>query len=255
MNYPVWDIFMGGGLLIAIIAILHVYVSHFAVGGGLFLVLTELKAYRENDQQLRDYVKRHSKIFILLTLVFGAVTGVGIWFTIGLIQPEATSALIHSYVWGWATEWVFFFVEITAAFLYYYTWEKFDRKTHLTMGWIYFAAAWLSMVVITGILSFMLTPGKWLETHNFWHGFFNPTYLPTLIIRTCVAITLAGLYALLTSSIQKNQELKFKLYRYSSKWIIIGFLFMALGGLWFISQIPKSATIATAGAIVADLGI
>ena len=38
MNYPVWDI-PASGLLIAVIAILHVFVSHFAVGGGLFLVL------------------------------------------------------------------------------------------------------------------------------------------------------------------------------------------------------------------------
>jgi hypothetical protein len=34
MNYPVWYLpETGGGLLIALIAILHVFVSHFAVGG------------------------------------------------------------------------------------------------------------------------------------------------------------------------------------------------------------------------------
>jgi len=249
MNYPVWDIFMGGSMLIAIIAVTHIFVSHFAVGGGFFLVLTELKAYREDDSALRDYVKRHSKFFILLTLVFGAVGGVGIWFTIGLIHPEGTSALIHAYVWGWATEWVFFFLEITAAFLYFYTWERFDRKTHLTIGWIYFISAWASMFIIAGIITFMLTPGKWIETHNFWHGFFNPTYFPTIIIRTCVAAALAGLYALLTSSLLKDLKLKEKLVRYSSKWIIISFLFMALGALWFMTQIPESASLATKGAI------
>ena len=52
MNYPVWSIpSVGGSLLIAIISIVHVYVAHFAVGGGLFLVLTEMKGYRE-DQML-----------------------------------------------------------------------------------------------------------------------------------------------------------------------------------------------------------
>ena len=48
MNYPVWDI-PASGLLIAVIAILHVFVSHFAVGGGLFLVLVERKARRDGD--------------------------------------------------------------------------------------------------------------------------------------------------------------------------------------------------------------
>ena len=35
MNYPVWELAMGGGVLIAVVSILHVFVSHFAVGGGL----------------------------------------------------------------------------------------------------------------------------------------------------------------------------------------------------------------------------
>ena len=51
MNYPIWDIpLLGGGLLIAGVAIVHVFISHFAVGGGLFLVLTEMKGYREGDR-------------------------------------------------------------------------------------------------------------------------------------------------------------------------------------------------------------
>ena len=40
MNYPVWQLeFAGGGLLIAMMAVIHVFISHFAVGGGLFLVV------------------------------------------------------------------------------------------------------------------------------------------------------------------------------------------------------------------------
>ena len=75
----------------------------------------------------------------------GALTGVGIWFTIALVQPEGTSTLIHTFVRIWALEWVFFAVEIAAAFVYYYGWERLDRRTHLTVGWIYFGAAWISL--------------------------------------------------------------------------------------------------------------
>ena len=46
MNYPVWYLpEIGGGLLIAIIAVLHVFVSHFAVGGGLYLIYAEKRAW------------------------------------------------------------------------------------------------------------------------------------------------------------------------------------------------------------------
>src|SRR3972149_11754321 len=113
MNYPVWEIPQsGGGMTIGLIAILHVFVSHFAVGGGLYLVLAERKAYRENDPAILDYVKDHSLFFVLVVLVFGAVSGVGIWWTIGLVSPPATSTLIHLFIWVWAMEWVGFFTEI-----------------------------------------------------------------------------------------------------------------------------------------------
>ena len=43
-HYPVWNTeVFGGGFWIALISIIHVYIAHFAVGGGLFLVLTEIK--------------------------------------------------------------------------------------------------------------------------------------------------------------------------------------------------------------------
>jgi len=45
MNYPVWDVpVLGGAWVIAIIAIIHVLISHFAVGGGLFLPMEERRA-------------------------------------------------------------------------------------------------------------------------------------------------------------------------------------------------------------------
>jgi hypothetical protein len=75
MNYPVWDVRFGAGLLIALVAILHVFVSHFAVGGGLFLVLTEKKARRSSDLALLAWLESHTKFFVLVTVVFGPSAG------------------------------------------------------------------------------------------------------------------------------------------------------------------------------------
>ena len=67
MNYPVWELyFSGGGFLMVLIAVVHVYVAHFAVGGGLFLVLTEMKAYRENNGDVLAYVKSHTRFLSLI---------------------------------------------------------------------------------------------------------------------------------------------------------------------------------------------
>jgi hypothetical protein len=242
MNFPVWDMpLLGGGMLIGIIAILHVFVSHFAVGGGLYLVLTERRAYREDDPGLLAYVRRHTRFFILVVLVFGAVSGAGIWWTIGLITPTATSTLIHTFVWGWAIEWVFFLIEIAAAFVYYYGWDRLDRRTHMAVGWIYTGAAWMSLVIINGILTFMLTPGRWLETRSFWDGWANPTMLPSLVIRTAVAVALAGLYALLTATTIEERELRHRVTRYSAGWVLIGCAVLPFAGLWYVGRIPPLA--------------
>ncbi len=238
MNYPVWDVAFGAGLLMAVVAILHVFVSHFAVGGGLFLVLTERRARRNNDEALLDWLKAHTKFFVLVTVVFGAVSGVGIWFTIALISPTATSNLIHAYVWGWAIEWVFFFVEITAALLYLYGWNRLEPRLHEWYGWIYFFAAFMSLVIINGIITFMLTSGSWVKNHEFWKGFFNPTYFPSLAFRFAIALALAGIYALITASVQKDPELKARIVRWSSRWIVPCLAVLPFLGWWYIHRIP-----------------
>lgn len=238
MNFPVWDVPFGSEWLIAIIAVLHVFVSHFAVGGGLFLVAAEAKANRHYDPALSDWLRRHTKFFVLLTLVFGAVSGVGIWFTIGLISPEATSNLIHIFVWVWAIEWIFFVVEILSIIVYAYSWDTLPKGTHRIIGWVYFVAAYMSLVVIDGILSFQLTPGKWLQAHSLWNGFFNPSYLPSLAVRSLICLMLGGLYALFTLSWSKDRTLKAELARYAAYWVWLPALGLPPAVYWLLHTLP-----------------
>ena len=46
MDYPIWDIAIGGGVLMGIVAVTHVIVSHFAIGGGLVIAVTETQHSR-----------------------------------------------------------------------------------------------------------------------------------------------------------------------------------------------------------------
>ncbi len=239
MNYPIWQLdFSGGGLLIACMAIIHVYISHFAVGGGLFLVLTEHKALRENSTDIMAYVKRHTKFFMLLTMVAGSLTGVGIWFTISLLNPSATSALIHLFLFAWAIEWTFFFVEILSLFLYYHTFGKISDRNHLILGWIYFGTAIMSLFVINGIIDFMLTPGQWLETGNFWDAFFNPTFWPAFFFRAFLAIIIAGLFGFVTASAIKKEKLRLNLLRFCAKWLLAPFVLFLGSAWWYRSALP-----------------
>jgi cytochrome bd ubiquinol oxidase subunit I len=252
MNYPFWNVpHIGSGWVIGLIAIFHIMISHFAVGGGLYLPLAERRALRENRRDWLDVIRGHSRFFLVLTGVFGTVSGVGIWFAIGLANPEATSTLIHNFVFGWAMEWVFFMIELTTAAVYYYTWGRVSNELHLKIGYVYAAASFFTLVIINGILTFMLTPGEpWLaaagtgqEASRFWEALFNPTYWPSLLLRTVVCTSLAGIWALVTCSRLdgfKNPRLKTDLVRWSAQWLIPSFVALPVLMAWFLWQVPPS---------------
>lgn len=240
MNYPAWiSEFLSGAQLIAIVAIFHVFISHFAVGMGLYVVIAEKKAIKSDNLEEEDFVKKSSGLILLISAVLGALTGVGIWFSIALVSPAGTAALIHIFVWGWAIEWIFFVLEIFAILAYFYTWKKVSHSTHLFLGWLYFIAAWMSLAIIDGIISFQLTPGSFLKTNSFWGAFFNETYFPSLIGRTGIAILLAGIYATLILSFTKNKTIKVKYGRFSGYFIIVGALLTFSGMAWWVQAIPE----------------
>ncbi len=250
MNYPVWELnAAGGGLLIALIAVIHVYIAHFAVGGGLLLVLTEIKALQSGSKTLLAHARSHARFFMLLSMVGGAVTGVGIWFTIALLNPAATSTLIHTFVFGWATEWVCFAAEIVALLVYYYGFDRLKAKDHLRVGWLYFIFAWLSLFWINGIIDFMLTPGKWPETGGFWTGFFNPTMLPALGFRTALSLVFAGVFGLVTAAWLKGlpEEERHDLIRYHAGWLIYPTIAAGVFGVWYWYALPSDVQAMIAG--------
>ncbi|MBS1705828.1 MAG: cytochrome ubiquinol oxidase subunit I [Armatimonadetes bacterium] len=253
MNYPMWEIpGIGGPWVIGIMSIFHVLIAWFAVGGGLYLWVAEKKIYKENLDEWLPVLQQHSRFFLILTSVFGAISGVGIWFTIGLVQPEGTSTLIHAFVFGWAIEWVFFVIELAAAAVYYYTWNRIPRELHAKVGGLYALSSFLTLVIINGILAFMLTPGStWLsvagtgtEASAFWPAFFNPTYFPGLIMRFLACLSLAGIYAIITYSMVDKPELeKTKRYmvQWSAKWLMPMVLLMPLVLLWLFFAMGQNS--------------
>lgn len=238
MDYPIWDLSFGGGVLIGIVAIAHVLVSHFAVGGGLAIALSETLALRRNDRPLRELARRTSWMLILVSTVFGAISGVGIWVTIGLVAPAATSSLIHIFVWGWATEWGFFVLEVAMALAMVATWDRVRPRTHLWLSWLYAFSAFMSLVVIGGIISFMLTPGRWVETRSFWDGFLNPSYVPGVVLRTGICLFLAGAYMMFAALREPDAGARPRLVRWLATLQVAGIL-VAYGGFrWWEVALP-----------------
>ncbi len=240
--YPFWEVpFFTSGIVIALIATFHILPCHLATGAFWFLVYVERKAVREGRRELMEFVKRYSMLILIFCFVIGSLSGVGIWFAATVASPRGISGLIHNYVWGWATEWVFFIIEIASIYVYYYTLGKIDDESHLKLGWLYAWAAWISMIIITGILAFMLSSGKWIETGGFFDGFFNQTYWPQLLTRTAFMFGIAGVYAVIVASRLENRKVAQELIRTASLWGIAGMAAGALFGAWYLFSMPAHA--------------
>lgn len=253
MNYPVWDVpGIGAGIVVAIIAIIHVLISHIAVGGGAFFFIAELWSQRQPDgERIRAWLKRYATFFLVYTTVFGAITGVGIWFSIQLASPEATSLLIHQFVFAWAIEWVAFLGELTVLYLYYYGWKTNSRQRQVFLAGAYFVIAWVSLVVINGILTFMLTPGGWtLENRDIFQAFFNPGYYPALFLRTVIMFLLAGLSALVIAARIEDEALKERVVHFAARWVIPAALLAPVLAFVYWMRLPNlAAKLATDGVV------
>ena len=240
MNYPVWDVpFLGSGWVVGIMAIIHIFLSHFAVGGGLFLPVMEAHARKHGDEAMLRWLRKHARFFLIVTGVAGAGTGVGIWVVIALANPQGVGHLIHGFVLGWATEWIVFIAEMACITVYYYGWDRLTPERHLKVGWLYAISSWLTLAVINGIITFMLTPGKgWTESHWMWDGFFNPTYAPSLIMRTLVMWALAGVYAFWSAATIEDLDLKERVLQFSARWVLPAYVLLPLIGGWYFLNIP-----------------
>lgn len=249
MGYPQWEVpILGGGMVIALIATIHVLIAHFAVGAGWFIAITESRIARRPARVLEDFLRRFGKFVIVFSFVAGALTGVGIWFSIGLVSPRATSMLIHNYVWGWAAEWCLFAIEIAAGYAYFYGFDRLGAARRRAVAWIYALSAWGSLVVINGIICFMLTPGEWLRTGEFWDGFFNPTYWPSLWLRTISCLSIGGIFVAIVANGSRayDREQAREIINHAGLFLAPLVLMLPLAA-WYFARVPEDAMLLLRG--------
>ncbi len=242
MNHPVWDLpLLGSGWIIGLISIIHVSIAHLVVGGGLWLALLEGRAQRAGDLDLQAWLRGRAKALLWLSSIFGAGTGVGIWVAIGLVNPTATQHLIRAFVMGWAIEWLLFAGEMATLIVLVRAYDRLRPRQRLVVYWLYALCAWLSLVVINGIITFMLSPGKgWVTSHAMWDGFFNATYLPSLLLRTCVALALGGLWALAAGG-TADPALQQRVLKPTALFTLVGILLAPLAGWFYFQSFPAAA--------------
>ena len=228
------------GLVIGGVGILHVFLAQFAIGGGMLLYYFERLAQR-GVPDARKFVDGYFKILVLVSFVMGALTGVAMWFTTIQVGARTIGLMIDEFHWLWATEWVWFAVEIVAGYAFYRFGPRLDDRTRRRLLLIYAGAAWMSLFWINGILAWQLTPGKWLDGAGIWAGFFNASFWPSLFFRTAVAATLGALVAcVIINTMDLDRAAKAALIRRASRFAA-PIALMPVFALWFMAVIPADS--------------
>jgi mono/diheme cytochrome c family protein len=253
MDFPIFHLdFIGNRMLIAVMAIVHVIINHaMAVGGIPLVVLLEWRAFKRRDEALDHLAWKIAFVLFVITTSVGALTGVGIWFTTALVNPDAIGSLIRVFFWGWFSEWLIFVLEVLFIMWYFLTWKKMQgahKHRHILLGAGLSLFSWLTMAIITGILGFMMNSGRWIPYYREWTAqsdlltaFLNPLYLPQLAFRTPYAMIMAGVFFMFLIPFFTHQEdaVRQPAIRTVGWWNLLWLPLALSAAVWYWLRIPE----------------
>jgi hypothetical protein len=255
MDFPMFHLdWLNDRFLIAFIAILHVFINHgLAVGFIPYITWLEqlgVKNAKPNeitDLQWDELIYKKMKVAFIITTTIGAMTGVGIWFSVALVSPTSIGSLIRVFYWAWFTEWIVFVTEVVLILIYFLTWKNSNsslkaKVKHIKFGWFLSIFSWITMAIIVAILGFMMDPGNWLTDNTLLNGFNNPIYLPQLLFRTPTAMLVAGVFGMLLTTLftPKQSTIRTKAIKYAGKWILIWTPLVIVGSIYYWNVLPEA---------------
>lgn len=234
---------IGSAWIMGITGTIHILASHTSVGAALLFAFLAHKAYKEDRTDLYEYMKKYGMFLLIFSYVVGSITGPGIWYTATAASPRGISALIHNFVWVWATEWVFFVFEVVGVFALVYFINKIDRKTHLKLTYSFALASVGTLFLIIGIISFMMWPGNdaFYQTGSVSDAFFGLTTFPHLFLRVGFMIMMSSVIGMIIASALSNKELKIELIRKMGVISFIGGFVTLISFMWYMTTLPDNA--------------
>lgn len=255
MDFPMFHLdWLNDRFLIALIAILHVFINHaLAVGFIPYITWLEQKGVMNagkgqiTDLKWDNLVYQKMKVAFIITTTIGAMTGVGIWFSAALISPASIGSLIRVFYWAWFIEWTVFVTEVILILIYFLTWKNSNaslqaKVRHINFGWFLSVFSWITMAIIVAILGFMMDPGNWNSNHSLFSGLTNPIYLPQLLFRTPTAMLVAGVFGMTLTTLfaPKGSEMRLRAIKYAGQWIMLWTPLVIIGAIYYWNVMPDA---------------
>ena len=263
MDWPPIDVpVLGRSGLIALIALVHIpFFVNFVISAPVIAVISEWMG-RKTGNHYFDRFSKHLSTMALVTVAVGAFGGIGLVVSNLGLFPKFFTMGVSIFFWPLVLEIFAFTLEAVGIAVYRYTWDKHKHTNgHLAIGLVGAFGAWLSGLIINGLASFMLTPGKWAETQSILDAWFNPTSLASFTHRAMAAFSITGffmiIYALWKHARSKSEDdqqyAKWSL-KYASKYAFVATALQVFPGLWYLTQIEVGTRFAAPeGSVVPKL--
>jgi len=248
---------------IAIIALLHIpFFVNFVMGAPVLAVISEYVGLKKNDPRY-DRFARHLSHMLLVTVGVGAFGGVGLVASNLGLFPRFFSVGANAFFWPLLLELPAFLVEAIFIAVYRYTWDRLAerRGLHMLFGLLGAFGAWGSGFIVNGLATFMLTPGRWVETGSWLHAWFNPTMLPAYVHRSVAAFSITAFFTMLyalwmgrRAGSEEDRDYAAWALGYAGRWAVVSTALQFFPGVWYMIKAHQgTASGAPEGSVIPKL--
>jgi cytochrome d ubiquinol oxidase subunit I len=198
----------GNRVAVWIVAQLHILFAAFILGAPIFVVVSEILGWKNQDARYERLAKEVIKVTVILYSMT-ALTGGLFIFVLLATYPQLSGWLITHFFDVFAIWYPLLFIaETFVLYLYWYTWDALQgplKLRHIALGVLLNVIGTVTLFVIDGPTSFMNTPVKSAEgldlrtfietTATLWDKMNNFSWWPLNIHRLIGNVTFGGFIA------------------------------------------------------------
>ena len=195
----------GNRVAVWIVAQMHILFAAFILGAPIFVVVSEILGWKNQDGRYERLAKEVTKVTVILYSMT-ALTGGLFIFVLLATYPQLTGWLINHFFAVFAVFYpVLFIAETIVLYLYWYTWDALQgskKLRHIAIGVLLNVIGLATLIVIDGPTAFMNTPVKSAEgvdlktfietTATLWDKMNNFSWWPLNIHRTVGNVVFGG---------------------------------------------------------------
>ncbi|MFQ5432530.1 MAG: cytochrome ubiquinol oxidase subunit I, partial [Nitrospinota bacterium] len=188
--------------VIWVFAQLHILFASFILGVPIFIIISEIMAWKTGDERYERLAKETTKV-VVMCYSFTAIFGTFMLLAMVAFYPTFTTWLFRGFnnlIAFWYPALIL--IETSLMYMYYYMWDPLQRRglkgIHIILGLLLNVAGISLLILMDAPAAFMLTPTKvegtlrGIASFGEWAWLWNFTWWPLNIHRLIGNLTFGG---------------------------------------------------------------